>query len=122
MSVAERLAADSTLTRVQIETLELQKRVLAGEIKLSQAAAQRIQKQTKGPVTVGAYYRVLKQARGNIRASILTVLAAMQLGYVKYDDLARLLELVGRSSAELRGEEADRLVGVLNALLDRLVM
>ncbi len=122
VSVVERLAADSTLTRIQVETLELQKRVLAGEIKLGQAAAQRVGRRTRGPVTVGAYYRVLNQARGNIRASILTVLAAMQLGYVKFDDLARLLQLVGQGSAELGGEEADRLIGVLNALLDRLVM
>lgn len=121
MNVAERLAAGSMLTRVQLETLELQKRVLAGEIKLSQAAAQRVGRSTRGPVTVGAYYRVLNQARGNIRASILTVLAAMQLGYVKFDDLARLLQLVGQGSTELGGEEADRLIGVINALLDRLV-
>jgi len=122
MSVIGRLSADSTLTRVQIETLELQKRVLAGEIKPSQAVAQRVGKKSKGPFTAGSYHRVLDQARANIRASILTVLVAMQLGYVKFDDLARLLEVVGRGSAELEGEEADRLVGVLNALLDRLVM
>jgi hypothetical protein len=122
MSVAERLAADSTLTRVQIETLELQKRVLAGDIKPGEAVAQRLGRKSKGPYTAGSYHRVLDQARANIRSSILTVLTAMQLGYVKYDDLARLLELVGRGTAELKGEEADKLIGVLNALLDRLVM
>jgi len=122
MSVAERIAADSTLTRVQIETLELQKRVMAGEIKPGQAAAQRTGKISRGQLTAGSYHRVLDQARHNIRASILTVLAAMQLGYVKYEDLARLLELVGTRTAELQGEEADRLMGVLNALLDRVVM
>jgi len=122
MSVAERLAADSTLTRVQIETLELQKRVLAGEIKPGQAAAQRVGKKSKGPFTASSYHRVLDQARNNIRASILTVLVAMQLGYVKYDDLARLLQVVGTGSAEVAGEDADRLIAVLNALLDRLVM
>jgi hypothetical protein len=122
MSVAERLAVDSTLTRAQIETLELQKRVLAGDIKPGEAAAQRVGKKSRGPYTAGSYHRVLDQARANIRSSILTVLTAMQLGYVKYDDLSRLLEVVGRGTAELRGEEADRLIGVLNALLDRLVM
>jgi hypothetical protein len=122
MSVAERLAANSTLTRVQIETLELQKRVLAGDIKPGEAVAQRLGKKSKGPYTAGSYHRVLDQARANVRSSILTVLTAMQLGYVKYDDLARLLELVGRGTAELKGEEADRLIGVLNALLDHLVM
>jgi hypothetical protein len=122
MSVAERLAADSTLTRAQIETLELQKRVLAGDIKPGEAVAQRLGKKSKGPYTAGSYHRVLDQARANIRSSIMTVLTAMQLGYVKYEDLARLLELVGRGTAELKGEEADRLIGVLNALLDHLVM
>jgi len=122
MSVAERLAADSTLTRVQIETLELQKRVLAGDIKPGEAVAQRLGRKSKGPYTAGSYHRVLDQARANIRSSILTVLTAMQLGYVKYDDLARLLQLVGMGTAELKGEEAERLMNVLNALLDRLVM
>lgn len=118
MSIAEKLVSHSTLTRKQLETLELQSRVAAGEITSSRAAELR----QRGPVSIGSYYRVLGQAKGKIRASILTVLAAMQLGYVKYDDLARLLELAGKAPPELAGEDAEQLMGVLNALLDRLVM
>jgi hypothetical protein len=117
MSVAERLVSNSTLTKIQLETLELQKRVLSGEISLSQAAELR----RRGPVSVGSYYRVLGQAKGKVRASILTVLAAMWLGYVKFDDLARLFELIGRGPAELRPEDSERMVSLLDALLDRIV-
>jgi len=117
MSVAEKLVSNSTLTRVQLETLELQKRVLSGEITASRAAESR----RGGPVSVGSYYRVLGQAKGKIRASMLTVLAAVWLGYVKSDDLARLFELIGRGSAELDSEDSERLIGLLDALLDRIV-
>ena len=121
MSVVERLTAGSTLTRVQLQTLRLQMGVKSGGITLGQAASQRTGGRKGGPVTICAYYRVLKQARANVRASIMTVLAAMQLGYVKFEDIARLLELVGRGPAELSEEDAERLMGVLKALLDRIV-
>jgi len=117
MSIIDKLASNSTLTMVQLETLELQKRVSSGEITLSKAAELR----RGGPVSIGAYYRVLGQAKGKIRASVLTVLEAMWLGYVKFDDLARLLELIGRGPAELGPEESERVISLLDALLDRIV-
>ena len=127
MSVAERLAEGSSLTRVQLETLALQGRVRAGEISTSESIRQRQRsvkgsRNKQGPVSLGTYYRVLDQAKGNVRSSILTVLTALWLGYLRFDDLSRLLELVGRSSGRLGEEEAERLMEVLNALLDRLVM
>jgi hypothetical protein len=117
MSVAEKLVSNSTLTRVQLETLELQRRVISGEIPATRAAKLR----AGGPVSIGSYYRVLGQAKGKIRASILTVLAAMWLGYVKSDDLARLFELIGKGPAELSPEASDRMVALLDALLDKIV-
>lgn len=126
LSVAEKLAEHSSLTRIQLETLSLRGMVLSGEISVSQSIERRLrstkgERTRKGPVSAGTYYRVLRQAKNNVRSSILTVLTAMWLGYVKFDDLARLLELVGRSRGELAGGDADRLMGVLNALLDRIV-
>ncbi len=118
VSVANRLAERSTLTRVQLETLALHRRVLSGEISLKQAADQR----KRGPVSVGAYYRVVGQAQKNVRASILTVLTALWLGYVKFEDVSRLLQLVGKGPIELGEEETDQLMAVLDAVLDKLVM
>ncbi|MDV3244630.1 MAG: hypothetical protein LYZ66_05590 [Nitrososphaerales archaeon] len=118
MSVANRLAERSTLTGVQLETLALHRRVLSGEISLRQAADQR----KRGPVSVGAYYRVVGQAQKNVRASILTVLTALWLGYVKFEDVSRLLQLVGKGPIELGEEETDQLMMVLNAVLDKIVM
>ena len=121
MSVVERLVAKSNLTLVQLQTLQLQLGVKSGQITLADAASQRTGGRKKGPVTIGAYYRVLKQGKAKVRKSIMTVLAAMQLGYLRYEDLTRLLELVGRGPAELGEEDAERLMQVLDALLTRIV-
>jgi len=76
----------------------------------------------KGPVTVGAYYRVVGQARKNLRASILTVLTALLLGYVKFEDVSRLLRMVSQSPMELGEEGTNQLIVVLNGILDQIVM
>ena len=118
MSVASKLATESTLTITQLESLALHQRVLSGEMSLKQAADQR----SGGPVSVGAYYRVVGQAKKNVRASVLTVLTALWLGYIRFEDLTRLLQLVGKDPVELSEEEANQLMGVLNAILDKIVM
>ncbi len=118
VSVATKLAAESTLTITQLESLALHQRVLSGEMSLKQAADQR----SRGPVSVGAYYRVVGQAKKNVRASVLTVLTALWLGYVKFEDVTRLLQLVGKGQVELSEEEANQLMVVLNAILDKIVM
>ncbi|MDV3292915.1 MAG: hypothetical protein LYZ70_01435 [Nitrososphaerales archaeon] len=89
---------------------------------MKQAADQRRIRRSRGPVSVGAYYRVVGQAKKNVRASILTVLTALWLGYIKFEDVNRLLQLVGRGPVELSEEEANQLMGVLNAILDKIVM
>ncbi|MDV3278324.1 MAG: hypothetical protein LYZ69_07645 [Nitrososphaerales archaeon] len=118
MSVARRISKDSSLTETQLESLLLYQRVRSGEISLREAAGSR----SRGPVSVGAYYRVVKQAKENVRSSILTLVTALWLGYVRVEDVRRLFELVGRGEVELSDEEADQFVGVLNALVDRMVV
>ena len=118
MSVARRISEGSFLTDTQLESLALYQRVLAGELSWKEAAKSR----ARGPVTVGACFRVVGQAKKNVKSSILTVVTALWLGYIKVEDVRRLFELVGRGSVELSEEEADQFLGVLRALVDRIVL
>jgi hypothetical protein len=118
MSLAKRISEHSSLTDAQLESLALYQRVKAGEISLKEAAGSR----SGGPVTIGAYYRTVDQAKKNVRSAILTVVTGLWLGYIRLEDVRRLFELVGRGAVELSDEEADQFMGVLNALVDRIVL
>ncbi|MDG6898316.1 MAG: hypothetical protein JRN24_01115 [Nitrososphaerota archaeon] len=125
MSLAKRISEGSLLSDAQLESLSLYQRVRAGEISLKEAAESR--RSSRGdragqPVTIGSYYRTVNQAKKNIKASILTLVTALWLGYVRIEDVRRLFELVGRGSVELSEEEADQFVGVLSALVEKIVM
>ena len=125
MSLANRISEGSSLSEAQLESLALYQRVRAGEISLKQAAETRTARRGNKagqPVTVGSYYRTLDQAKNNVRSSILTLVTALWLGYVRVEDVRRLFELVGRGAVELSEEEADQFMGVLNALVDKIVM
>jgi len=121
MSLAKRISEGSSLSDAQLESLSLYQRVRAGEISLKEAAGSRRGRRTGQPVTIGAFYRTVDQAKQNVRSSILTLVTALWLGYVRIEDVRRLFELVGRGSVELSDEEADQFMGVLNALVDKIV-
>jgi hypothetical protein len=113
------------LSDAQLESLSLYQRVRAGEISLKEAAETRRSGRGKNagkPVTIGSYYRTVDQAKKNVRSSILTVVTGLWLGYIRLEDVKRLFELVGRGAVELSEEEADQFMGVLNALVDRIVL
>ncbi len=118
MSVPNRLIEDSSLTRTQVESLEVFARVLSHELSLREAAGLR----EDGAVTVGSYYRTVLQARKKIRSSVLTLIIAQWLGVVNVENLRRLLDLAGKGVSTLGEEEKERLVDVLDALLDKIVM
>jgi len=92
--------------------------VALGEIRYREAAV-------VGPsrrVTVGSYFRTVKQARTNVRKSIVTVMIGLWIGVVKPEDLRRLLDVAGSGVSDLPEEESARFVAVLRALVDRIVM
>ena len=111
------LTSRSSLTRVQVETIALRKRVMVGQLKLVEAAGLR----GGGPVRVGSFYRVLDQARSNVQRSIFSVLLAVRLGVLKPEELTRLFSLVSQP-AEVDRDTASQVMGVLNPLIRRLVM
>ncbi len=100
-----------------MEALESYLRVALGEIRYREAAASG----TSKPVTVGSYFRSVQQARENVRKSIVTLLIGIWLGVVKVEDVRRLLDVAGGGVRDLSAEENARLVGLLRALVDRIV-
>lgn len=118
MSAIQHFANESTLTSNQLESLTLYKRVLSGELTLKQVASMR----EKGTVTVGSMYRVIGQGRQKMRRSIATVVISMLLGYVKPQDLRRLLDLVSQGTAALGEEGLDQVMPLIGALIEKIVM
>ena len=118
VSTIERIVEDSTLTSKQVEALTIYKRVLSGEFTLKQAAATI----ERGPVTVGSLYRVIGQGRHKMRASIATVVISLIMGYVKPQDLRRLVDLVSQGTTALGEEGLDQAVPLISALIEKIVM
>jgi hypothetical protein len=106
------------LTEKQLESLLSYVRVIAGEIRLRDAAALRSEK----PVTIGSYYRTVQQGKNRVRESVVTVLAAIAIGLVKLEDIWKLFELVGKGDIEVAEDDEERFAAVLQALLDKIVM
>ena len=126
MSVTERLVAGSSLTARQLDVLTTYLRVVSGEIKMKEATSLSSQGRTRGrrdePLTIGSYSRTVRQARTNVRRSLLTVVLGLWLGVVRAEDVRRLFELVGGGARELSDEEATRFLQLLEALLHRMVV
>jgi len=112
------LAERSGLTPAQIETANLQQRVLKGEFNVRMAASSR------GPdgVTEGAYYRVLAQARDNVEKAIFTLLLSQRLGYVKAEDLRKLFDMVSATPSDLSQEDRERVAGLVEVLVRKVVI
>ena len=118
MSLPEALVDESTLTRRQLEALRSYLRVALGEMRYREAAVSGPSKK----VTIGSYFRTVKQARANVRKSIATLLIGLWLGLVKPEDVRRLLDTAGADVVDLPADEMERFVSVLRVLLERIVM
>ena len=119
------MVGESNLTPRQVEALRGYIRVAIGELKYREAASIASEGRRKGeagrPLTVGSYFRTVQQARENIRKSVVTLLIGTWLGLVKPEDVRRLLDAAG-SISDLPEGEVDRLVAVLHALVNKIVM
>ena len=126
MSFLDRLTDQSSITHRQLESLTSYLRVATGEIKLKDAASLASRGRTRGkqerPLTIGSYYRTVRQARTNVRESLVTLVIALWLGIIRVEDVRRLFELVVGGARELSEEEADRFLQLLDVLLQRIVV
>jgi len=126
MNFLGKLVSQSSITNRQLEALVSYMRVVSGELKLKEAASLVSKGRTKGeleaPLTIGSYYRTVRQARSNVRESLVTVVVALWLGLIRTEDVRRLFDLVGGGARELTDEEGERFLELLDALLGRIIV
>ncbi len=114
----DELVKESSFTDAQVQTLELSKRVKRGEITVKEATYMR----KIGGVKAGSYYRVLGQARGNLRRTAFTLIVAAKLQIVDVEDLIRLLNMVRQTPEEMSEENLQQFTQLINQVVRRLVM
>jgi hypothetical protein len=85
---------------------------------LKQAASAR----SVRPVKIGSYFRTVQQGRSNIKSSIMTIVVALLSGFVKDEELRRLLNQISEGFPELGEDERDRAITLIEALVDKIVM
>jgi hypothetical protein len=124
MKLPESLIKSSSLTPTQIESLASYTRVRSHEMTLGEAASMRTTTKVKGggQLKVGSFYRSVQQGRENVKSSILTVVIALWMGFVKSEDLWKLFEHVGRGLPELEESERERVSALIEALVGKIVM
>ncbi len=116
--VADELVQKSTITGVQLETLLLQLRVKKREMRLVDARKHR---KPEG-VTVGSYYRVLDQARGNLERAVFTLLLGAKLHMIQTDGVVRLLSMVSTAPDEMPEEDLQQFMRVVTELVRRILV
>ena len=114
----ETLVDLSSLTRVQVETLKIQRAVRKSEINVTNALKVR----KNSGISKGTHYRILSQAKKNVQRSLLTVAIAVQLGLVRAEDVQKLLGTVAMIPVEVDQEKLPDILAVVTALTERIVM
>ncbi len=112
------LADLSSLTNVQVETVRIRRSVLRGEISIQTALKMR----KNSSISRGTYYRILAQARKNIRESLFTVATAVQLGLIRPEDVQKLVATISLLPDDVNPEKSREVVRLARALADRIVM
>ncbi len=107
-----------SLTRVQIETLQLHTAIRKSAISVHEALTMR----KKLGISRGTHYRILSQAKKNVKQSLFTVAMAVQMELVKPEDVQKLISSVSAIPSDVDPEKLPELVAVLRAVADRIVM
>ena len=108
----------SFLTEAQVDTLKIEVARRKHAITMEQALRTR---KTSG-ISRGTHYRVLQQARNNIKASLFTLAVAVRLGLVNVQDVQRLILSASSIPDELDPSKAAEVLTLVNALAERIVM
>jgi len=108
----------SSLTRVQVETLKVQLAVRRNTITMQQALKSR----NNGGISRGTHYRILAQAKKNVRRSLFTVAIAAQLGMLNPEDVQKLISTVSIIPGAVDPERLPEILALVNAVADRMVM
>lgn len=108
----------SLLTQAQVETLKIEIARRKHEISMAQALRTR----NISGISRGTHYRVLRQARNNIKASLFTVAVAVHLGLVNVEEVQKLILSASSIPDELDPTKAAEVLTLANALAERIVM
>ena len=82
----------------------------------------RVKGDLERPLSIGSYGRSVEQARENIKEAIATVFIAISLNLLKIEDVKKLLDLAQTGSKRLSEEERERIVSLVQTLLERIVL
>ena len=107
-----------SMTKTQVAALKLHSRVRKGEISARAAAASR----NRSGTTIGAYYRVVGQARANVVRALFTLVLCSKFNVIGVQDLIKLAEVAQKIPSELDGEAYDQVISLLDGLVRRVVM
>lgn len=81
-----------------------------------------LKKRKNTAISRGTHYRILGQARKNIRESLFTVAVAVQMGLVKQEDVLKLISSVSGIPVDIKAEKLAEILPLVKALADRVVM
>lgn len=73
-------------------------------------------------ISRGAYYRILAQAKKNVKKSLFTVATAAQLGLIKPEDVQKLISMVTMIPTEVDPEKLPEILALVSAVVDHIVM
>lgn len=73
-------------------------------------------------ISKGTHYRILAQARRNVRKSVFTMAMAVQLGIVRSDELQKLMVLMSKAPMEADPATMEEVTAIVVALVNRIVM
>lgn len=117
-SAPEVIADLSSLTRIQVETLKMHLALLKGEINMDIALKTR----RKSGISRGTHYRILTQAKKNVKQSLFTVATAIQMGLLKGEDVQKLISTISMIPTDVDPEKLPEVMALVNVLADRIVM
>jgi len=118
MSLPDHLIDSSFFTATQIESLTAYRQVVTGNMTLKQVASMR----QRGPVKIGSFYRTVKQGKKNISQAIVTLVIALWLGFVKPEDIRRLLDQAGRTIPNVGEYEIEHVSAIIEDIANKIVM
>lgn len=117
-SPPESVADLSSLTRVQIATIQLHQSVTKSQINMQDALVTR----KNSAISRGTHYRILAQARKNVRESLFTVATAVQMGLLREEDVDKLISTVSKIPADVDSDKLPEVIALVSALANRIVM
>jgi hypothetical protein len=117
-SSSEKMVDLSSLTRIQVETLQLHLAIRKSEINIQDA----LKKRKNFGISRGTHYRILAQAKKNIKESIFTVAIAVQMGLLKPEEVEKLVSSVSMIPDDVDPAKLPEVLALVKVLVNRIVM